>query len=78
MARLTARVKRLLQAVAKRKLTNGEMDILMRALYGEDNWDYIMWATVQESWRKEGIFIIRMRGKGIDIPQSVSDLYFTQ
>ncbi len=65
-------------ALSQRKLDDGEMDTLMRALFGADNQYYIQWTGIQDGPARESLFLIRMIDRGMGIPMEIGNLYTDQ
>jgi len=62
-------------ALSQRKLDVGEMDTVMRAIFGADNECYIQWDGIQDGPARESLFLIRMIDQGMGIPMEIGNLY---
>ena len=61
-------------AAASRRLTWGEMDELLRTVYGEQSWVYHHWGErsyPSDLVAKECFFVGQMLAKGIEIPPEI-------
>lgn len=68
----------LFAAAAKRRLTEQEMDELMRFVYGPESPLYTNWAANLGPVAKECDFMGRMLAHGVDIPPEVFSLVINQ